>query len=438
MATIIWKGGASTVAGVNTTVFAGGTWSGDGVIRFRMTDEAGNNQDSSLTTTIVTSEAQRDLMLTQLQAVTQSLFTAITWTASGTDTILATAKVPGIPFILVASESNDDTNGTITHVSNGDTASVLSEGPEDFLVDGSGNYTNSNWVTTEDAVSVKPPAASDVLFNQGTWSVRYSLQTGLNQNSIRMSPRWTGTYGDPVGGFYLDMDATNAGDKVMFIDKTQGDVWATVECDNVFIVSTAPGANAVRFGAASNIGDDGNVGIGGIVCHGPGVRGTVQILSGATLYNWRVGGDTSGTYICGAVVAPYNFECGSGLMDLNLGTVGINRDAVSAIAPGGVLVYGSGTVRHFGLNAEDTIAKWVQIGGRGEPNGPCGILLLDVRGGIVSFENNRSAVTVTLTELYGGQIIEGGGAAVTFTAFNQHGGSSSVSATINDNQNQAI
>ncbi|MCH7642053.1 MAG: hypothetical protein IIC30_02120, partial [Chloroflexi bacterium] len=68
----------------------------------------------SLSATNVTSEAQRDLMLTQLQAVTQSLFKAITWTASGTDTILATAKVPGIPFILVASESANDTNGTTT------------------------------------------------------------------------------------------------------------------------------------------------------------------------------------------------------------------------------------------------------------------------------------------------------------------------------------
>ena len=67
MTTFIYKGGASTVAGVNTTVFAGGTWTGNGTIRFRMTDEGGSNQDSSLSATNVTSEAQRDLMLTQLQ-----------------------------------------------------------------------------------------------------------------------------------------------------------------------------------------------------------------------------------------------------------------------------------------------------------------------------------------------------------------------------------
>ena len=429
MATIVWKGGATTVAQVQTDEFTGTTFTGDGTLTATFTDEGGSTQTVTLSTTNVTEEVQRDLFLTTLQANTQSLPSAVTFTTSGTDIIVSTAKVPGIPFYLVIAET--DTAGGITEVKDGTGASARSEGPEDFNVDGGSGYTGSNWVTVDDAVSVKPPAASDVLFNQGFWSVRYGLQTGLNQNSIRMSQRWTGTYGDPVGGFYLDMDATNSGDKVMFIDKIQGDVWATVECDNVFIVSTAPGANAVRFGAASFIGDDGNVGIGGIVCHGPGVRGTVQVLSGATLYNFRVGGDTSGTYVVGAVVAPYNFECGSGLMDLNLGTVEMNSS-------GRVLVFGSGTVRHFGTQNGDTIVLWEQIGGRGEPNGPCGITLLDVRGGIVTFENNKSEVTVATAELYGGQIIEGGGAAITFTVFNKHGGSSSVSATINDNQKQAI
>ena len=368
------------------------------------------------------------------------MFLAITWTASGTDTILATAKIAGVPFVLAASESANDTNGTIVHTFDGSGSSVLSEGPEDILVDGSGNYTNSNWVTTEDVVSVAPSTGAHLVkYNQGNHSARYSLQTGVSVNEIRLTPEWTGTYGDPSNGFFLDMDATNAGDKVMVIEKTEGDVWATVECDNVFIKATARGSNAVRFGAGSNIADDGGTaGLGGIVCVGPRVRGTVQILSGATLHNFRVGNDTFGRYIIGEVVLPFSFECGSGIMDLNLGTVGMNAASPSATEPGRVLVYGSGVVRHFGTQAGDTIALWLQLGGRGEPNGPCAITLLDVRAGLLTFENNRSEVTVATTELYGGHIEEGGQGSVTFDVFNQHGGSSNVSATINDHQQQAI
>ena len=90
------------------------------------------------------------------------------------------------------------------------------------------------------------------------------------------------------------------------------------------------------------------------------------------------------------------------------------------------------------LLRQDKIERVLYPGFGSHPQHDLAMAQMDAGGGLVTFENNRSAVTVATTELYGGHIEEGGQGSVTFDVFNQHGGSSNVSATINDHQQQAI
>ena len=438
MADVIWKGGAAIVTGVSETILTGANWSGDGNLTATLTGEDGSTQTSVLATTAVTLQAQRDLFLTKLQGEVQTLFAAITWSSLSTTTILGTVKVPGVPITTVGSTVVDtDTNGGITHNVNGTGNSVLSEGPEDFDVDGSGNYASSNWIGVDDAVSIKPSTGDNARFNQGSWSVRYGLQTGVNCNTIRLTEKWTGDYGDPVAGYFLDMDATDGGDKAMYISKRTGRVWATIDCDNVFIRSTAAGAQAVRFGGASVIKDDGVAGDGGIHCTGPGVRGTVQVNAGADLSNFHVGAGTSGTYIINAPLDLFRCIIGSGNCDMNMAAKGIHDDGNVLSAgelehSGRIQVYGSGTVRHFGTNATANVPLIEVLGGRVEYNGPGTLTRLKMKGGTFSLENSRvDAVTVIDTVQHGGHVEEGGQVNVSWTRFYAPGGTQNISATIN-------
>ena len=124
MATVIWKGGASTVAQVQTDEFTGTTWTGGATLTATFTDEGGSTQTVTLATTNVTEEVQRDLFLTVLQNDIQTLPLAITFTSSSTDTIVSTAKIAGVPFYLVISEN--DAAGGITEVNDGTGSSARS------------------------------------------------------------------------------------------------------------------------------------------------------------------------------------------------------------------------------------------------------------------------------------------------------------------------
>ena len=104
MATKIWLGGASTTAQVDTLT-VGGTIENDDVFIVTLTAEDGtttsvtvDGPDHGGNATSVTAALQ-----SECAASTHPLFAAITWTNPTSTTVVATAKVAGVPFYLSVS-----------------------------------------------------------------------------------------------------------------------------------------------------------------------------------------------------------------------------------------------------------------------------------------------------------------------------------------------
>jgi len=414
MGDYIWRGGAAVVTGVSETIFAGANWTGDGALTCTMTAEDGTTQTSVLSTTAVTLEAQRDLFLTQLQGESQNLFAAVTWTSSSTTTILGTAKVPGVPFYSAVADT--DTAGGITHNKDGTGNSVLSEGPEDWNTDGSGNYNSTNWIGGDGLDSVKPPNGNHaVRFNQGAWSARYGMNQTTGVNEIRVTEGFTGDIGDPVNGNYLILDMDTGGAGALYINKTQGRVWITCIGENAYITGTAAGADAVKFGAASDLT--------GIRITGSGVRGTVTCATGMVLDNIVMAECPAAILIAGAVTDLDRVDVGAGRCELTMANQSV---AVH------VVVFGSGTVIHNSNNSAGTVLLWQCYGGRSEYNGQGNLTNLKVYAGVFTIENSTAdVVTIATTNQYGGQVTEGGMQSAIWTNYYKQGGGSDISATIN-------
>ena len=138
MAEYIWVGGAAVVTQVDTFTVAL-TWAAADVLRITLTAEDATTQFVEATSTGTTEETDvRDVMLALLQADVQTLFVQVTWAGSGTLAITGTTKVPGVP-VYSAVSSTTAGDGTWVLVN-----TTLSEGPEDWNVDGSLTYSSSN------------------------------------------------------------------------------------------------------------------------------------------------------------------------------------------------------------------------------------------------------------------------------------------------------
>ena len=419
----IWVGGATTVTGVATITYTFNStgWSNGDTPDVVMLDEAGTSQTSTHTIAGGPANAQavRDAILVTLQAETQSLFLQVTFASSGTDTITATAKVAGIPahFNKTLTDADASTgDGVVVLLQDGSGSSVLSEGPEDWDVDGSGNYNSSNWETAQGATQTKPPDGNNnVKFNQGAWSARYGLNQGTGVDEIRITQGFTGDIGDPVNGFYLILDIDNANAKALYVDKTEGRVWITCIGENAFITGLPPGADALKFGAASDLT--------GVIVTGPGARGTITCVTGMTLDNIVMVECPACNMAVGSVLDLDRVDVGAGVCELTM----VGRTLVVRVQ-----VWGSGTVIHNSNNSTATVALWETYGGRSEYNGQGNLTLLKVHGGLFTLENSTAdAVQITTTNQYGGTITEGGMNNATWSTFNRLGGGGSISATIN-------
>jgi len=140
MADVIWIGGAAIVTQVDTFTVAL-TWAASDVLRITLTAEDGTTQFVEGTSTGTNEETDvRDVMLALLQASVQTSFAAVTWAAGTAFIITGTTKVPGVPFRSAVSSTTAG-DGTWALVN-----TTLSEGPEDFDVDGSSTYASSNWI----------------------------------------------------------------------------------------------------------------------------------------------------------------------------------------------------------------------------------------------------------------------------------------------------
>ena len=146
---IIWQGGASTTAQVNTGTFAGG-WATGTTATTTLTMENGSSTQTVVSTVGATEtiEAARDLHLAALQADTQSLFRRFTFAASSTDKIIYTTKAAyaGIPTAITASET---AAGTFTMAT-----TTPNSGPND--VGTAANYNTAAIPVTDDELQIMP------------------------------------------------------------------------------------------------------------------------------------------------------------------------------------------------------------------------------------------------------------------------------------------
>lgn len=271
--TIKWVGKAALAAEVDEIVFALFGVAGE-TVTFQLRDE-GNTLHTVITTLsgTPTNENSRDQVLVDLQASVDVEFQKITWTASGTDKILGTAKNPGVPFHLVVSETS--ALGTLVHNTGGTGGSTATSGPNDYAV-------VANWENEDGTpAAAKPAANDDVLFAEGSDDVLYSLQQnaltpGVAMSTINRSPGYRGTIGQPANGFRLTLDVTGSGDKVVRIDARNGGdtAWAGT-CPTVVVQGSPESPTAVDIA-----GDVDDYRIGGAF-----VRGRIKAASAMTLDN---------------------------------------------------------------------------------------------------------------------------------------------------------
>ena len=409
----MWVGGAAIVTQVNVFT-VGGSWAGSNEdLITTITDSAGTS--ASVTTTPAGTNEEtdvRDVHLVALQAATNALFTAITWTSSGTLIILGTAVVPGVPF--AASVSEDSASGTYVLTNDGSGSSILSEGPEDLDVDGSSNYASSNWVIANGATSVKPAANDTARFNTGSFDVKYGLnQSSIDLDEMRRTPGYKGVIGDPVKGLFLRYGVSNANDQAVTINSVVGDTWLHVTTDDIFVIALPRSANALRLK-----GDVGNINV-----NGSAVQGTITCADAMVLDNFFADECQAMVAKIGAVTSLEKVHVGSGHVTLDMGSGSIVT---------GVQVWGNATVIHKGLTGA-SVALWEGFGGLSEYNGEGTLSLLEWHTGTFSLENSTAdTVAIDGTNQRGGIVTDEGGAVnVVWSSFIRFGGGGSVSATLN-------
>lgn len=388
MATKLWLGGATAVTQVDEFVLAG-TWAATETITTTITAEDGSTTQTVVTTLTGTpsNEDARDQHLTDLQASTQSMFTAVTWTSSGTDTILGTAVVSGVPFYAAITETSG--TGSITDNDGGSGNSVASAGPNDW-------NTASNW-----SASGVPVSNDDVKINSGAYDILYGLnQAGVSLGSLRIGPAFKGAVGDRSGGYYVIIDVDGTGDQRTVIDTGGKQVWINTTCPSVYVNKSVLTTDSVKFK-----GD-----ITNLYILGGQVRGTIDIADSMTV----------GTaYILGSPGATVNFGESMPtitLIETDSGNISVGS-AVTTIENAGA------TITH----TAGAVATINHRGGRINYNGSGTLTSLRVYNGTFSLaDSTAAAVTITAATVWSGTFIERGSTAdITYTAnIVQHGGSS--------------
>ena len=417
----MWVGGAAIVTQVDTITFTFNStgWSNDDTPDVVVFDSAGTSVTvpTTISGTPTSAEDVRDLVLTAVQASTNALFTAITWSASGTAVILATAVVPGVPFNINESLTEADAStgdGTVAVLGDGTGSSVLSEGPEDVDVDGSGQYASSNWVTDNGATSVKPAANDTARFNTGSFDVKYGLnQSGIDLDELRRTPGYKGVLGDPVKGLFLRYGVDNAGNQAVTVNSAVGDTWLHVTTQDIFVIGLPRSANALRLK-----GD-----VGSINVTGSAVQGTITCADAMVLDNFFASECQAMVAKIGAVTSLDKVHVGAGHVTLDMGGGAIGT---------GVQVWGNATVIHRGLTGA-TVLLWEGFGGLSEYNGEGTLTALEWHTGTFSLENSTADnVAISATNQRGGIVTDIGGAVnVAWSNYSRSGGSGSVSATLN-------
>ena len=398
-----WVGGATKVIQVDETIFSVAKPVNAETTTYTFTDE--NNTAHVKIHTFTGSpadiEAGRDQLLTALQAVTDAEFQKVTFSSSGTDTILITAKEDGRPFHLVVTES---AAWTMVDNDGGSGNSVANAGPNAW-------GTKANWETASGGTPGALPVTNDnVLIAEGSDDILYDLvQTGINLSTLKRNPNFTGTVGDQVGAgtgtpYPLRINVNGSGAKKLSNDgRAGGGFFWTGTCPNVLWTGGLGGQLAMQIG-----GDVDN-----FRAIGPGCAGRVKFIDSMTLDNVFAAQVASAILDLGISIQSLD------LIDIDSGSLFSGTNPIALKASGTAFVEISGDenvtgdwevrgarVLYTGEGNLATPSVWFQTSGQTllRPRSTINLFDVTVLGGDFSDKDANGGVTYdgTVTN-YGGQ-----------------------------------
>lgn len=368
MAQKTWQGGDSTTAQVDTFTLAL-TWAAADTLTTTLTAEDASTQTVVTTSSSTVIETIRDAHVSDLQASTNSLFTAITWAKSGTDAITGTAKTAGVPFTATASEATAG-NGTYTRA-----ATTANSGPHDW--NDTGNWVEGSIPVDTDTVDILPHPTNE---NPDGSPKSYDILYGLNQSSIdltelRVGKSFRAAIGDAANQYYLRIDCAS-GSANTVLHSSGHTIWIDGAHDQINVVAATGGPDAVRInGTTTNLR-----------VLGASVNGRIRVADGSTVTN---------AYIIDCPGADVFIGTGGTitLLEANAGAIEIGKAITTANT------YGTANVTH----TDGAVATWNQRGGTVHYNGSGILTTLTIFSGLFDLTlNETSGVTITDAIIYGG------------------------------------
>lgn len=261
MANFNWIGGAAATTHVMTATIAN-TWTANDIIKTTIYDEGGTA--FSVLTTVLGSDIEtqvRDRHLTQLKSSSDAVFAKIIWTASGTDKIVATAKVIGEPLSgndggapsnLIIDESTTAGNGDVTWAN-----TTANTGPNDANTDA--NWTDESEATTtspldDGVVRILPhPTKKDAAGKPLSYDIRYGLdQSDIDLAEFRVGQSYKGIIGNVVGDgttpfyFHIDCKFPGGADGVTVIDSASPSICLRGDHDAINVAGLPRGEDALH------------------------------------------------------------------------------------------------------------------------------------------------------------------------------------------------
>ena len=357
-----WIGGASVATKVDTGTIAL-TWATNDTIRTTLTSEDGTTTEF-VETTATGAVIETDVLdphLANLQnEQVKTLFKEITWEKVGTTQIKATAKLGGKPFVIALSAVTAG-DGTFTNA-----VTTANSGPEDGGT--AANYSLGTVLASDEDLRFVPNP------NDGlSYDFKYSLdQSAKDLKSLKRSPEYRGTIGDPANRLYLLVSVSNEGaSNVPYVSLygTVGETWLSGVLDEVRVYETSQSRRAVNLKGTITV----------LRLKGPGVRGKVNVANGAALTTF---------YCLSAPIAEYDIgtgvtgltnviaDSGNGKIQSPCTTIDTAWQAILRHTAGAVSAWTNRNGAHVFYNGSGTLSQG------------------DNEGGVFDFTENVSAAVI--------------------------------------------
>lgn len=373
MATVVWRGGATAVAQVDTLT-PGGTIEATDVFTVTLADESGSTASVNAT---AGGTAVADVCAAVQAACAASddpRFAAVLFVNTGT-TVTVTARVAGVPFYC--SVATTETGGGAADAQTfGRASTTANAGPHDW-------DTAANWST-----ATVPTAGDDVIIADSGYSILHGLRQSGTLDSIRRAASFRGDVGDRIAGVPLDIDATT-----VTIQGGGGVFRLQATCTTCYIEGTSAEAEAVVLGGT----------LTNLYVSGTGVRGEIVLRANTSLTNLDMHdvAATARISVLDGNTAPTSVRIGAGRMDFAGGTITTLRQAGGYVAL-----------------LEDSAATTVEVyQGTLDDRTSGTITTLTNMGGTVTLANSTAAshTITTLHQLAGVTDLRSGLANVTIT-----------------------